>query len=41
MIRNRRVAGLHLDAWATISFLVGYFIIQPLLDGYTLVWLPM
>lgn len=40
MIRNRLVAGLHLDAWAAIAFLVGYFVIQPILDGYQLHWQP-
>lgn len=40
MIRNRRVAGLHLDAWGTIAFLLGYFLVQPLLAGYTLAWQP-
>lgn len=38
MIRNRRIAGLHLDAWATVAFMFGYFIIQPWLDGYQLHW---
>lgn len=39
MIRNRRIVGLHLDAWAAVSFLVGYFIAQPVVvDGYALSW---
>ena len=34
--RTQRFLRIHLDAWAAIAFLLGYFLVQPLVFGYRL-----